>query len=137
MSAVVLSLPENDHIANRIGAFLDLDVSSVAVHRFPDGEARVRLNRSVAGKAVVLVATLDRAAIDALQLHLPVQRHEDAHIVAAPREVARERRRNVAEPARLRERRDLGGQETHPQRHGASLPQAAARSTGKRATRPI
>jgi ribose-phosphate pyrophosphokinase len=61
MNAVVLSLPGNDRIANRIGACLGLDVSSVAVHRFPDGEARVRLNRSVTGKAVVLVATLDRA----------------------------------------------------------------------------
>lgn len=61
MNAVVLSLPGNDRIANRIGASLGLDVSSVGVHRFPDGEARVRLNRSVAGKAVVLVATLDRA----------------------------------------------------------------------------
>ncbi len=61
MSAVVLVLPENERIANRIGAYLDLDVSSVVVHRFPDGEARVRVNRSVAGKAVILVATLDRA----------------------------------------------------------------------------
>jgi ribose-phosphate pyrophosphokinase len=61
MSAVVLALPENDRLANRIGAHLDLDVSSVVVHRFPDGEARVRLNRSVAGKAAILVATLDRA----------------------------------------------------------------------------
>lgn len=61
MTAVVLALPENDRLANRIGAFLDLDVSDVVVHRFPDGEARVRVNRSVAGKAVVLVATLDRS----------------------------------------------------------------------------
>jgi ribose-phosphate pyrophosphokinase len=60
MSAVVLALPENDRLANRIGAHLDLDVSSVVAHRFPDGEARVRLNRSVAGKAAILVATLDR-----------------------------------------------------------------------------
>jgi len=61
MTAVVLALPENDRLANRIGAFLDLDVSDVVVHRFPDGEARVRVNRSVAGKAVVLTATLDRS----------------------------------------------------------------------------
>lgn len=61
MNAVILSLPGNDRIANRIGASLGLDVSSVVVHRFPDGEARVRLHRSVAGRAVVLVATLDRS----------------------------------------------------------------------------
>lgn len=61
MTAIVLALPENDRLANRIGALLDLDVSDVVVHRFPDGEARVRVNRSVAGKAVVLTATLDRS----------------------------------------------------------------------------
>jgi ribose-phosphate pyrophosphokinase len=61
MTAVVLALPGNDRLANRIGAFLDLDVSDVVVHRFPDGEARVRINRSVTGKAVVLIATLDHA----------------------------------------------------------------------------
>jgi ribose-phosphate pyrophosphokinase len=61
MTGVVLALPGNDRLANRIGAFLDLDVSDVVVHRFPDGEARVRINRSLAGKAGVLIATLDRA----------------------------------------------------------------------------
>lgn len=61
MTAIVLALPENERLANRIGAFLDLDVSDVVVHRFPDGETRVQLKRSVAGKAVVLVATLDRS----------------------------------------------------------------------------
>jgi len=61
MTAVVLALPENDRLANRIGAFLDLVVRDVVVHRFPDGEARVRVNRGVAGKAVVLTATLDRS----------------------------------------------------------------------------
>jgi ribose-phosphate pyrophosphokinase len=60
MTAAVLALPENEHLANRIGAFLELDVGSVDVHRFPDGEARVRVNRNVAGKAVILTATLDR-----------------------------------------------------------------------------
>lgn len=61
MPGVIMSLPGNDQLANRLGASLDLDVSSVVVHRFPDGEARVRLKRRVAGQAVVLVATLDRS----------------------------------------------------------------------------
>src|SRR4026208_633327 len=61
MTAVVLALTGNDRLANRIGAFLGLDVSDVVVHRFPDGEARVRINRSLAGKAGGLIATLDRA----------------------------------------------------------------------------
>ncbi|MGZ8398908.1 MAG: ribose-phosphate pyrophosphokinase [Gemmatimonadales bacterium] len=61
MTAIILALPGNDRLANRIGAFLDLDVSDVVVHRFPDGEARVRVKRSVAGRAVILVAPLDRS----------------------------------------------------------------------------
>lgn len=68
MTAVLLALPENDRLGNRIGASLSLDVSSVAVHRFPDGEARVRLRRSVAGQPVVLIATLDRADAKILPL---------------------------------------------------------------------
>jgi len=60
VTGVILSLPGNDRIANRIGAALGLDVSTVAVHRFPDGEVRIRLNRSVAGKTVAIVGTLDR-----------------------------------------------------------------------------
>ncbi len=61
MKAVVLSLPGNDRIANRIGAALGLDVSSVTVHRFPDGETRIRLSHSVSGRTAVLTASLDRA----------------------------------------------------------------------------
>ena len=61
MKHVVLALPGNDHLANRIGAFLNQDVSSVTVHRFPDGEARVRISRSVTGKAVIITAGLERA----------------------------------------------------------------------------
>jgi ribose-phosphate pyrophosphokinase len=61
MSAVVLALPGKDHIANRIGAFLSLDVVPVSVHRFPDGEARIQLHRSVAGSAVIITAGLDQA----------------------------------------------------------------------------
>ena len=61
MKSLVLCLPGNDRIANRIGASLDLDVRTVSVHRFPDGEARVRIDHSVSGRAVVLTASLDHA----------------------------------------------------------------------------
>ena len=61
MSAVVLALPGNDHLATRTAALLGLDVRAVDVHRFPDGEARIRLPGSVAGKPVILTAGLDHA----------------------------------------------------------------------------
>lgn len=60
MTAIVLGLPQNERLANRLGALLELNAGSVHVHRFPDGEARVRVDRSVAGKGVILTATLDR-----------------------------------------------------------------------------
>jgi hypothetical protein len=101
-----------------------------------DPEVRARLARSV---DVVMVRpytdlhgealqVLDRSTVDALQVHLPVQRHEHAYVMAALSEIARQGSGHVAEAARLRKRRDFGGQEAHAQRHGASLPQAASRS---------
>ena len=60
MRAVVYAFSQSERIANRIGAHLGIDVSSVALHRFPDGEARVRLPRSVADTTVVLTVSLDR-----------------------------------------------------------------------------
>lgn len=61
MNAVILALPGNEGLAGKIGALQNLDVGSVYVHRFPDGEARVRIGRSVQGKAVVLAETLDHS----------------------------------------------------------------------------
>ena len=64
-----------------------------------------------------------RALLDALQFHEPVQRDEHAHVVAAPGQVASQRRGDVAEPAGLRERGDLGGKEADALAHdGRSLP---------------
>ena len=100
-------------------------------------EVRTRLARGVdvvavrprADDHVEGLQVLDRAAVHALQVHLAVQRHEHPHIVTALAEIARQGRRHVAEAARLRERRDFGGQEAHAQRHGASLPQPALGSS--------
>lgn len=61
MMPLVFALPGNDHLANRIGACLSLDVGTVGVHRFPDREARIRLRGTVAGRAVILTAGLDHA----------------------------------------------------------------------------
>jgi ribose-phosphate pyrophosphokinase len=60
MSGVVLSLAGNDRLASRLGAGLGLGVGALGLHRFPDGETRVRIGPLVAGKRVVLAATLDR-----------------------------------------------------------------------------
>jgi ribose-phosphate pyrophosphokinase len=60
MSGVVLSLPGNDRLAARLGAGLNLGIGAVGLHRFPDGEARIQIAQRVAGKQVILAATLDR-----------------------------------------------------------------------------
>jgi ribose-phosphate pyrophosphokinase len=60
MRGVVLSLPGNEALAARLGAGLGLEVSAIRLHRFPDGETRVRIAQLVSGKQVVLAATLDR-----------------------------------------------------------------------------
>jgi ribose-phosphate pyrophosphokinase len=60
MSGVVLSLPGNERLAARLGAGLGLGVGAIGLHRFPDGEARVQIAQLVAGKQVVLAATLGR-----------------------------------------------------------------------------
>ena len=51
---------------------------------------------------------VDRVAVDAGEFHLAVQGDEHAQVVAAPGQVAGQRRGHVAEPAGLGERRILG-----------------------------
>lgn len=60
MSAAVLCLPDAERLAERLRQRLDAAPASLAIHRFPDGERCVRITGDVAGRAVVLVAALDR-----------------------------------------------------------------------------
>ena len=71
-----------------------------------------------------------------------MQGSEDADVVSTLQQVARKRGRNLAEPARLGERRDLRGQETDALagHESASLPQrpvASARSGWMARTAPV
>ena len=60
MSLVLLPLPGNETPAQALAAILDGELGAADVRRFPDGETLVRLLTPVAGRAVALVATLDR-----------------------------------------------------------------------------
>ena len=60
MSLVLLPLPGNETPAQALAAILDGELGAADVRRFPDGETLVRLATPVAGRAVALVATLDR-----------------------------------------------------------------------------
>lgn len=60
MSPLVLPLPGNEPLAAKLGATIRGDVGELTVRRFPDGESYVRLRSSPQGRAVVVVASLDR-----------------------------------------------------------------------------
>jgi ribose-phosphate pyrophosphokinase len=56
---IILPMPGCERLG-RIGLAPEVAVGAVEVHRFPDGEARVRLAGALNGEEVILVAALDR-----------------------------------------------------------------------------
>ena len=58
MSAVVFALPQNEALARALAAELDAELGGLEVRRFPDGETYVRLDSGVAGRDVVIAASL-------------------------------------------------------------------------------
>ncbi len=57
---LVFSLPGNEHVASDVGRHLGAEPGAATVRRFPDGESYVRLHTPVAGRDVVVAATLHR-----------------------------------------------------------------------------
>lgn len=60
MSPYLLYMPGNQRLASAIAQRLGWGSSSIAVHRFPDGESSLRINVDIAGKDIAIVCTLDR-----------------------------------------------------------------------------
>ena len=60
MRPTVLALPGNAALAARLAHELGARLGLLEVRRFPDGESYVRIGSAIAGRAVVLAATLDR-----------------------------------------------------------------------------
>jgi len=60
MTPIVLALPGNEGMADRVAGLLGADRGGAMVRRFPDGESYVRLQSPVGSRAVILVCTLDR-----------------------------------------------------------------------------
>jgi ribose-phosphate pyrophosphokinase len=60
MSALVLGLPGGERLAARLRRAFDGPAGALDVHRFPDGEVRVRIDGDPGGRDVVLVGSLDR-----------------------------------------------------------------------------
>ncbi|MFI4927911.1 MAG: ribose-phosphate pyrophosphokinase-like domain-containing protein, partial [Burkholderiales bacterium] len=60
MNTIILALPGAERLAQSLAEHLPCTATTLEVHRFPDGEAVVRLPTSVAGQRTLLVAHLDR-----------------------------------------------------------------------------
>ncbi len=73
MSALLFALPGNDDMTARLAAALAADVGRLDLRHFPDGEAHLRFADDVAGRAVILVCTLDRPDAKFLALAFAAQ----------------------------------------------------------------
>ena len=60
MTHLFLPLPGNEALAGLLAAAAGGEIARADFHRFPDGESKVRIDTDVAGRALVLVCTLDR-----------------------------------------------------------------------------
>jgi ribose-phosphate pyrophosphokinase len=60
MNTIILALPGAERLAQTLARHLHCAASTLELHRFPDGEAVVRLRTDVAGQRVLLVAHLDQ-----------------------------------------------------------------------------
>jgi ribose-phosphate pyrophosphokinase len=58
MRATVLALPGNEPLAARLALDLPAEMGNLEVRRFPDGETYVRIDSPVAGRPMMLAATL-------------------------------------------------------------------------------
>lgn len=60
MTVLVLPLPGAEALAARVSAAVGGEPAELEVHRFPDGEVRVRIAGAAVGRRVVLAGSLDR-----------------------------------------------------------------------------
>jgi ribose-phosphate pyrophosphokinase len=60
MTPLILALPGGERLAGRLHRELRGAPGALTIHRFPDGEIRVRISGDAAGRAVILVGSLDR-----------------------------------------------------------------------------
>ncbi|HCY64254.1 MAG TPA: phosphoribosylpyrophosphate synthetase [Oxalobacteraceae bacterium] len=70
MTPLLLAMPGNEALAERLGQSLSWEIGALQVRRFPDGEANLRFLSSVDRRDVVLVCTLDRPDEKFLALYL-------------------------------------------------------------------
>ena len=77
MRPVVLYLPWGERLGRRLAEMLHAAHATLWVHRFPDDEARVRIDGDLAGREVILLASLDRPDAKLLPLLLAIATARD------------------------------------------------------------
>jgi len=73
MKPLVLAMPGNEAFASSLLRELDAELGVLALRRFPDEESYVRIESNVAGRKVILLATLDRPDAKLLPLLFSAQ----------------------------------------------------------------
>ena len=73
MSPLILALPGNQDLAQKLAAARGWPVGELAIRRFPDGETHVRFLCDVARRDLVFVCTLDRPDEKTIALYLAMQ----------------------------------------------------------------
>ena len=74
---IVFAFPGNEVAMQRIAAYVGADTGALALRRFPDGEACVRLDAPVEGRNVAFVCSLDRPDAKLLPLLFAVDAARD------------------------------------------------------------
>lgn len=60
MKPILLALPGNEMLAHSLAHHIAADIGQLSLRRFPDGETNLRIESELAGRAVILLATLDQ-----------------------------------------------------------------------------
>jgi len=70
MSPIIYFLPGNEALASALVEQLPAQAGTLAMRQFPDEETYLRVEQAVAGRDVVIAATLDRPNAKLVNLHL-------------------------------------------------------------------
>ncbi|RZI40079.1 ribose-phosphate pyrophosphokinase [Herbaspirillum sp. HC18] len=69
MVPMLIAMPGNEDLADRLAHLLGWEIGRLALRRFPDGESYLRFDTAIAGRDLVFACTLDRPDDKAMALY--------------------------------------------------------------------
>jgi len=72
-NGIIISLPDNSQLAKKLATQLNIEMGSIEVRNFPDGESYVRIDSDVRKKTVILICELDHPNNKILSLMFTAQ----------------------------------------------------------------